>query len=290
MLLHTNRLGYRGVPVALYDYAVFFEELAGGTSYISSFASIDPTGRDNFEERFPGRQFFLQEPQATAEMNALTARLGVDAVFTIQSGESNPFERPPTAKLLILAVFNAVNRIGDGYAALSESIQRGPGISILPHIVYMNESYASLPSLRVELGIPPTARVFCRHGGFLTMDFEFVRAAMCQYAQERNDTYFLLLGTDTRPCEARAPNIIHLAATTDRQYKRRFLNTCNACLHARQTGRDIWPRGGGVLDGGPPCDDPRACAYGRQKPPESAGLRGEAVPRRVEPAPHVEHI
>ena len=48
--------------------------------------------------------------------------------------------------------------------------------------------------------------------------------------------YFLWLGTDGNHCEEGKANIIRLTANTDVKYKRRFLNSCDACLPS-------WPHG-----------------------------------------------
>lgn len=45
-----------------------------------------------------------------------------------------------------------------------------------------------------------------------------------------------LLYTQRMPCEESLTNIIHLPPTADLREKRRFLNSCTACLHARLDG------------------------------------------------------
>lgn len=42
--------------------------------------------------------------------------------------------------------------------------------------------------------------------------------------------------TARAPCEEGLANIVHLPPTADLRAKRRFLNTCTACLHARPDG------------------------------------------------------
>ena len=238
ILFFTNALGFRGTPVAMFDYMNFFEELACGQPFIASFDSFDSGGREVFDARFPGRQYFLHEINASEELNALVDRLGVDAVFTMQSGETHntPFDKPRHAKLLILAVFKGMTPHGDAYAVVSGSAYHVPSVRVVPHIVYVNASLEGAPSLRAELGIPPAATVFCRHGGWHTFNLEWARTAVCAYAAAHPAVYFVLLGSENRTCEAGLPNIVHLPTTSDKWAKQRFLHTCNACIHAREYG------------------------------------------------------
>ena len=98
--------------------------------------------------------------------------------------------------------------------------------------------------MREELGIPPDATVFGRHGGFDVFDIFEAQGAVLSVARARPDIYFLFL--NTRPLVmdeygeadvARTPaNIIHLPATMEDDAKQRFIRTCDAMLHARRSG------------------------------------------------------
>jgi len=106
-------------------------------------------------------------------------------------------------------------------------------------MVFANETYAAAPSLRRELSIDKSARVFCRHGGAETFSIPEARAAVCSHARAFPRDVFLLLGTSNVDCEIGLPNIVHLPKTTDLLYKARFLSSCDACVHARADGESF---------------------------------------------------
>jgi glycosyltransferase involved in cell wall biosynthesis len=114
---------------------------------------------------------------------------------------------------------------------LSEAASQGKYPAV-PHIVTPLPMTAS--DLRAELGIPPQALVFGRHGGSDSFDIPFAHVVIQELVKHRSDLYFLFLGTN-QFCEPHS-NIIHLPPTADIKLKARFVSTCDAMLHARLSG------------------------------------------------------
>src|SRR5690606_2780639 len=92
------------------------------------------------------------------------------------------------------------------------------------------------------LAIPKDAIVFGRHGGDTTFDIPFAKQVVKKLARERSDVYFVFLGTKSfvfrhlfRPYK----NVIFLPTTTEEIYKSKFINTCDAYLHARKQGESF---------------------------------------------------
>lgn len=84
-----------------------------------------------------------------------------------------------------------------------------------------------------ELNIPHGAVVFGRHGGSGTFSIPYAREAVQEVARKHKDWYFLFLNTN-KFCDL--PNVIFLPATADMAYKTKFINTCDAMIHARAEG------------------------------------------------------
>ena len=184
---------------------------------------------------------------------------------------------------LIHAVVDARFPHGDAYARNAPSVpgcwlvpplnQTWACAPVVPHIARPPEpSEATLEDLRADLGIPPEATVFGRHGATFTFSLRFVRQVVIEVALRRPDIWFLFLTTepfchnyglecsaDGRHCthgtaantskhhqqhpsnpwsvsglETGCPfNIVHLNASVD---KLRFIKTCDAMLHGRRDG------------------------------------------------------
>lgn len=237
MLFWSNELGPRGAEVAMFDYASAFEDQLCGEAFIGAYVDgargrFYPdamAGRGKFEARFPGRVHVLPTSEA---LDATLASLGADMLYTIQAGCGEVYVSPKFRPMLIHGVFHA--GVQKHCAAISPFKGLDAGVPIIPHMVAQEQS--GLDSID-PLPLPPgTERVFCRHGGFDTMDIEHVRVAVRAHAAAHPRDVFLLLNTRASPGDEKHANIVFLPMTVDLNFKRRFLKTCSACLHARAGG------------------------------------------------------
>ena len=256
ILWHSNQYGLRGTEIALFDYAAAFEDLLCGVSHVNSFEpgvldrvlnrrpqspALSLESLSKFKTRFPGRTHLLATNERS-ELTSLINDVSPDAFYAIQAGNRGHTlvwptpEKDGPVKTLLHAVFSGNEPHFDSYAVVSDSVERSAGIPVVHHMAYLNPKLISLPSLRKDLGIPTNARVFCRHGGSETMNIMFARDAVCSHSKEFPNDYFLFLGTSPVDCERNHQNIIHLPKTANVTYKQQFLNSCNACLHARDDG------------------------------------------------------
>ena len=237
MVFFTGDLSMRGTPVAVYEYASHFEDLACGHAIIASYEGGDMSARGKFEARFPGRVHLLPRPEFLP-LDGFLERVGAQGLYAHISGIQSPWPAPRAVPQFLHGVFWAdgtAPALGAA-AALSPSIRRRVGVPVLPLMVPPLPPPPPGPGLREELGIVPHARVFCRHGGAGTFSVGAAREAVCAHARAAPMDNFLLLGTDAAPCEAGLPNIVHLPATYNLSAKARFLAACSACVHGRIDG------------------------------------------------------
>jgi FkbM family methyltransferase len=225
---HSDALRLRGTEIALYDYAHYNEALLLNESIIlvPRVAAHDSRAVQKFEARF--RVFRYDTPKHREE---ILAGEKCAALYCIKYGINDGIVSR-VAKTLVHCVFDMTQRHGDVYAGVSESLARRHGhtFPFVPHIV-------SLPDvredLREHLGIPGEAIVFGRHGGLETFDLRYARAIVDRVASERPDIFFVFLYTEPF-CDRR--NVLFLDGTADVTDKVRFINTCDAMLHARAEG------------------------------------------------------
>ena len=88
-------------------------------------------------------------------------------------------------------------------------------------------------NLRTELQIPKNTVVYGRSGGFSDFNLNIAHDAIKEYIDTDENCYFLFMNTE-RFYEH--PRIIYLDRNLDLQYKVKFINTCDAMIHARQMG------------------------------------------------------
>jgi hypothetical protein len=233
-----RHFGERGTEVSVYDYAHYNETLLGNQSIIIGFkpevyAQFGLTCMPDVLEKFCKR-FRVYLVNSFAEVDPLLRRENVDVYYTQTHGAK---ERPPFGDVTVCTyavhcVFETRQPHGDIYFSISQQLNDRFGTSV-PVVPYPVHRGTTTENMRAELGIPDDAIVFGRHGAMDTFDIPIARDAVAEIASENPSVYFLFMNTP-RFCEL--PNVIHLPKTIDVEAKQRFINTCDAYLHARSDG------------------------------------------------------
>lgn len=226
-----NELSYRGVEVSTFDYAHFNETLLGNESIIINFdVHTDNEVRKKFATRFPGKFF---DCMSREEMDYILEQEQADILYFQKPGHDDGIISK-VCKNAVHAVFpQKIQPHGDVYAFISEwFLHEFPQLNAqcVPYMVRVEQTDENL---RKELHIPVDAIVFGRHGGEGSFNVGCALDAVKQVASCHPDIYFLFLNTKEF---CKLPNVIFLPKTTDMMYKAKFINTCDAMIHARWRG------------------------------------------------------
>lgn len=239
IIFHENQLSYRGTSNAVYNYARFNEEILKNESVIL----YNKNNKHNFDsaiERFKKR-FKVIGYNDPKELEKIVDQEKADLFYAIKAGKKDGIE-VSNCKTAIHTVFKYYEPHGDVYAYVSEWLSQEMTKGKSPYVPHMIHVEKTDQNLRKELNIPEDAIVFGRHGGDKTFDLKFVKKVIKQIARKRKDIYFVFLGTNSfvfksifRPYK----NIIFLPTNIDDIYKSKFINTCDAYLHARKQGESF---------------------------------------------------
>lgn len=231
---NCGHLNFRGTTVALYDYALYNQTILGNESIILTYARAEMDALSKFNRKF--RVFTYDEGE---DIDTIIERENVHALYTLKEGKKSDLFLSKKVPNLVHCIFSNFEPHGDVYAYVSkwlaESVTKGK-YPYVPHIVTLPKI---VTDLREELGIPKDAIVFGRHGGGTEFCIRFARRVVKRIARERKDVYFLFMNTNRfnkRWPNKNLKNIIYLPPTTDLEYKTRFINTCDAMIHAREEG------------------------------------------------------
>lgn len=238
ILFHENELNYRGQSIALYDYAHFNELYLGNESIIifnKTLPTNHPLGIEKFKKRFNVLEY--------SNINEIDQHINIikpDIFYNIKNGNIDGIDIKE-CKSCVHAVFKHYEPHGDVYAYVSEwlSQEMTNGKSpFVPHMVNFENLIEE--DLRKELNIPQKAKVFGYYGGAQSFNIKFVHKAVEKIASRYKDTYFIFMGVDSfirKTWWKSVPkNVLFLPASSDTFYKQKFINTCNALLHARERG------------------------------------------------------
>jgi glycosyltransferase involved in cell wall biosynthesis len=238
ILFHENELNYRGTSIALYDYADFNERYLGNESviiYDRNCKTNHPLGIEKFKSRFEvfGYDDFSQ-------VDPFIKKNKIDIFYAIKNG-NNDGVISRECKTVVHAVFKNFEPHGEVYAYVSQWLSQemtGGKYPFVPHMVNFEQEIHD--DLRQELNIPKSAKVFGYCGGAQSFNIKFAQKTAEKIARKYHDIFFIFMGIDSflikKWWESLPKNILFLPANSDVIYKQKFINTCNALLHARERG------------------------------------------------------
>ncbi len=255
ILFHSNQLALRGTEVALYDYAYYNELYLNNVSVVAT--KRDGKHHPRVIEKFT-KQFKVVYYDNLTELEQFAKEEKIDIFYAIKSGKNDGVILQGV-KNCIHAVFKHCDFHGDVYAYVSEWLSKEMTGGKSPYVPHMIQLPKVDGDLRLQLGIPDNAIVFGRYGGENTFDLPFVKRLIYKIAEKRKDVYFLFMNTDNflqEKCffrnkwvnkvvspvmfpKDKMNNVIFLNGKADLIYKRKFIQTCEAMLHARRQGESF---------------------------------------------------
>ena len=241
---YLPHLDLQGTGVATYDYAFFNETMLGNKSFIfwDEYGQYGkppwthPLAVEKFKNTFSlyGLTGQTQE-QNMNELENKCKELQVDAVYIHKTGlRSDRFVKNIPTFIHACGVVNEPH--GTVYAYVSEWLSVACTQGQAPFVPLMVNLPDIKEDLRNELNIPQNAVVFGRTGGTYSWNLPFVNQAIQTIVQKRSDIYFLFANTDKF---IEHKQVIFHQPFTDLVYNRKFINTCDAMIHARAEGESF---------------------------------------------------
>lgn len=234
ILLHDNSLNLRGTSVAVHDYAIWLKNKYDIECLISYFKN-DPNNNDSVVKKF-NKHFEIIPLNSPNDIDKEIQKNQIDLFYAIKAGSKDEIVAS-NIKTAIHAVFpcSTDNIHGNVYAYVSEWLAKECSNNTLPyvqHMVYMpvidkNDNF------RKTLNIPNDATVYGRYGGIETFDIPFVYHAIENIVKNNTKIYFVFCNTYQFITH---PQVIFTNSVVSLEQKVKFINTCDAMIHARQRG------------------------------------------------------
>lgn len=224
-----NQLTLRGTTIACFDYAMGNKNILGNESIILYNTTL-PFNDENVLKKFQA-EFKVYGVTHFSQVDEILLDEKCDMIYVIEGG--NMYEMVSrVCKTVNHCVFSCEYPHGDVYSSIAPWVKGNNGkYPFVPHIMNLPDVN---DDLRAELGIPESATVFGRHGGYEEFNIGYVKEIVYKVAVSHPNIYFLFM--NTQPFCPELSNIIHMSPIVDLVRKVKFINTCDAMIHAREMG------------------------------------------------------
>jgi len=244
---YSPHLGLRGTEVTMYDFAHYNEEILRNESiiiYNDNNPANHPTVIEKFNKRFPGKVFALKGPDFNFAWQAEYTNPLIDEVLETEKCDAIYMQKlglndgvvSDKCKTLVLCAGTPCEPHGDRYAYISDWLSQKASGGKYPAV----PSIVDLPDIdgdfRELLKIPKNAIVFGRSGGIDTWSIPWASQVIKETVMANENIFFVFQNT---PQFFNHPNIKYLPSTADMEFKVKFINTCDAMIHARTDGESF---------------------------------------------------
>ena len=251
---YAYHLGMRGTETAIFDYARYNEDILNNGSVIF-YRHGDPRNLSVGLKKFKGRfrtlairdeEYNMHDIKGSSErfMKKLDKRLvkeDCDALYVLKNGaDDGIISNVIPTYVHANGMENPSNKHGNKYAYISKWMEEyyDNEIPYVPHMISLEETDEDM---REELGIPQDDLVFGRTGGPDTWSLPWVNMVIREVLKKRDDVHFIFQNTPHWLEHKRIHYIDSGPMFWEKwqdweKYKTRFINTCDAMIHARIDG------------------------------------------------------
>jgi len=225
---HSNQLSERGTEIALYDYANHNEKILGNKSIIF-FNKNSSNNCKEIIEIFYSR-FTCYEYNNFNEIDDIVYKENINLMYDIKYGTIDN-KKLKNCSFINHSVFFSQPH-GYKYAVLHEAINKKykTSTNVVPHMIDMPNCNENI---REILNISKESIVLGRIGGINQFDVQYALDAIIEYLNKNEDIYIVLVNTKEF---FKHKNIIYIDKIIDKYEKAKFINSCDAMIHARSDG------------------------------------------------------
>ena len=231
---YLRELNFRGIANSIYIYARNNQTILKNKSIIF----YNSTALDNRPEAIKEfkRKFKIIKVSSLNELERINKNLKLDYIYFQRDGAKD--EIVNNSKNIIHAVFpqNIFQYHGSSYAFISKWLSKTCSNNKFPFVPLPVQLLKNNQNLRTKLKIPKDAKVFGYHGGETSFDLNFVKDVIKKVVSQNKKIYFLFMNIRKFYNHKK---VIFIKGTFNQTQKVKFINTCNAMLHARSLGESF---------------------------------------------------
>ena len=231
---HDNSISLRGTTVALYDYAYYTRKILGNESIIL-YDKTHPSNNEKVYKKF-SEEFNIYGYDSKSEIDEILYKENCSHFLMVKGGKPDGVISSFSKNLInAISICNISDTHGDVFAMGSKWLSKITNYEI-PYVPYMVNLPSVNEDMRVELNIPKSDLVIGRNGGWETFDIDWVKSSISEILSKRKDIWFVFQFTEPFIQHDR---VVYLPGSSSLIDKVKFINTCDAMLHARYIGESF---------------------------------------------------
>ena len=230
---YLNEINYRGISNSVYIFAKNNERILKNKSIIFYWSgSID--NKKEVIKKFK-KKFELYKVKNFHELEKLSKRLNLDYCYFQRAGHREYLLK--NTKNIVHTVFPEKNEHhGDVFAYVSKWLSKNCSNNKYSYVPLPIKLLKNNQNLRQKFKIPRSAKVFGYHGGETSFDLDFVKDAVKKLTEKNNNIYFCFMNINKFFSHKK---VFFLKGSFNEIEKVKFINTCDAMLHARSLGESF---------------------------------------------------
>lgn len=228
-------MNLRGVANSTFQYALNNEKILGNKSIIF-YNKLNYRNKRLVINKFK-KKFLVKKISNFKEIDIYKDKFKLDYLYTQKSGNKDHWHSQKI-KTLVHAVYpQKLNEIhGHNYAYISEWLSSNFSKKKIPFVPYNVNQKKIKTNLKKKLKIKKSMLVFGCYGGESSFNINFVQKAIINLVKRRKDIIFLFLNINKF---YKHPQIKFLKGTINENFKKKFVNSCDAMIYGRSLGESF---------------------------------------------------
>ena len=230
---YLNEINYRGISNSVYLFAKNNEKILKNKSIIFYWAKSNDNKKEVIN-KFK-KKFKLYKVKNFHELDKLSKKLKLDFCYFQRTGRKEYLLK--NTKNIVHAVFPEKSEYhGDNYAYISKWLSKNCSNNKFSYVPLPIKLLKNNQNFRKKLKIPKHAKVFGYHGGPASFDLNFVKDVVKKISKSNENIYFCFMNINKFISHKK---VFFLKGSFSQIQKVKFINTCDAMLHARSLGESF---------------------------------------------------
>tara|TARA_B100001121_G_scaffold105090_1_gene93048 strand:+ start:1664 stop:2749 length:1086 start_codon:yes stop_codon:yes gene_type:complete len=232
---YIDEMNYRGVANSTYQFALQNQKILKNKSIIF-YNKKNYRNQKEVINKFKNK-FKVFGISHFSELENYKNKILIDYLYVQKSGNKDIWTSNKIKTLIHSVYPQKLSQIhGDKYVYISEWLSKNFSNNKVPFVPLITKVEKNKNDLKKKLRINKDKLVFGCYGGESSFDLQFVKNAIMDIVENRQDILFIFLNIKKF---SNHKQIKFLKGTLNENYKKKFINSCDAMIYGRSLGESF---------------------------------------------------